>query len=99
MSRRAAKVDANQAELVALFRGIGFSVWPTHTAGEGFPDLSLGRWGRNFLVEVKDGAKPPSARLLTPAQQRWHADWRGQVSVISSVEQALDWAASMKAKA
>jgi hypothetical protein len=43
----------------------------------------------NFLLEVKDGAKPPSARKLTPDQVSWHDTWRGQVAVASSVKEAL----------
>jgi hypothetical protein len=42
-----------------------------------------------FLVEVKDGAKPPSARQLTPDQERWHREWRGPVAVVTSVDEAL----------
>jgi hypothetical protein len=87
--RRAAKVDANQAEIVAALRAVGATVTPLHAVGQGCPDLLVGYRGVNFCVEVKDGAKPPSARKLTPDQVSWHDTWRGQVAVASSVKEAL----------
>jgi len=87
--RRAAKVDANQPEIVKALRRVGASVTPTHTAGEGFPDLAVGFRGANYLIEVKDGSKPPSARKLTPPQQEWHVTWGGQVAVVKDVDEAL----------
>lgn len=87
--RRAAKIDANQPEIVAALRRAGASVTPTHAAGQGFPDLTVGFRGRNFLLEVKDGSKPPSARRLTADQIEWHDKWRGEVVVVRSIEAAL----------
>lgn len=87
--RRAAKVDANQSEIVAALRGVGCSVQPLHAVGGGVPDLLVGTGGVNMLVEVKDGSKPPSARRLTPDQREWHEAWRGNVCVVSSVPEAL----------
>ena len=92
-----ARVDANQAALVKLFRKLGFSIQHLHAVGRGVPDLLLGAHGVNHLVEVKDGAKPPSARMLSPAQVAWHAEWKGQVAVIESEESALAWAARVGA--
>lgn len=86
---RAAKVDNNQAEIVKALRKIGASVQPLHTVGGGVPDLLVGMAGRNVLLEVKDGAKVPSAQKLTPDQVGWHRDWRGQVETVNSVEQAI----------
>lgn len=43
-----------------------------------------------MLMEVKDGAKPPSARRLTPDQLDWHAAWQGgALAVVDSPEAAL----------
>lgn len=86
---RAAKVDDNQAEIVKALRKIGASVQPLHTVGGGVPDLLVGMAGKNVLLEVKDGAKVPSAQKLTPDQVGWHRDWRGQVETVNSVEQAI----------
>jgi hypothetical protein len=87
--RRASRVDANQAEIVTALRGVGCSVQPLHAVGEGVPDLLVGKNGTNFLVEVKDGAKPPSARQLTGPQREWHDAWRGNVAVVKNVAEAL----------
>ena len=87
--RRAAKVDDNQAEIVAAFRDCGCSVAVTSAAGDGFPDIVVGLRGRNLLVEIKDGSKPPSERKLTPKQKKFHGEWKGQITVCESVDQVL----------
>ena len=85
----AAKADRNQPEIVAALRKFGATVTPTHTVGQGFPDLIVAFKGRTLLLEIKDGEKPPSARKLTPDQVRFHAAWTGEIHVVESVEQAL----------
>jgi hypothetical protein len=57
--------------------------------GKGFPDIIVGYRGVNLLVEIKDGSKPPSKRQLTSDELVWHDDWRGQVAVVESIDQAL----------
>lgn len=85
-----AKTDANQTEIVEALRAIGAMVYPTHRLGGGFPDLLVGWKGRLLLLEVKDGSKPPSARLLTDKEQGFHAAWTGYpVIVVESAEQAI----------
>ena len=93
--RRAARVDANQAELVAALRKLGCSVEPLHAVGKGVPDLLVGYRGDKYLIEVKDGEKPPSKRKLRPTQEDWHANWRGSVHVFKSIDDVLDWVYSM----
>ena len=87
--RRAAKVDANQREVVAALRDAGATVQLLHAVGEGCPDLLVGYKGLNMLLEVKDGSKSPSAQKLTPQQEIWHRDWRGHRVVVNSPEAAL----------
>lgn len=87
--RRAAKVDANQSEIVAALRKCGCTVQSLASVGRGVPDLLVGRAGRNFLLEVKDGSKPRSQRDLTPDELRWLYAWRGAATVVESVEEAL----------
>lgn len=87
--RRQARVDDNQAEIVAALRKIGASVQPLHAVGSGCPDILVGWRGFNTILEIKDGKKPPSARKLTPDQEKWHAAWMGQVTVVETVEQAI----------
>ena len=89
MVRRAARVDANHAEIVKAARSVGASVADLSAVGSGCPDLLIGlaRSGQNYLVEVKDGSKSPSRRVLTPDQAQFHREWQGPICVIESVEQ------------
>lgn len=89
--RRAAKVDENQAEIVAALRQIGCSVSLLHSVGGGVPDALVGFRGETFLIEIKDGNKPPSARKKTDAQVIWHDAWRGKpVAVVCNIREALE---------
>jgi hypothetical protein len=81
-----AKADDNQPQIVAAFRQMGATVQHLHAVGQGCPDLLVGYRGRNLLVEVKDGNKPPSKRTLTEAQVAWHRDWRGSVVVVEGID-------------
>jgi len=83
------KTDANQTDIVKALRRIGCSVQSLAAVGKGVPDLLVG-YGKNILIEVKDGNKPPSAQKLTVDQVGWHESWRGQVAVVNSVDDALD---------
>lgn len=87
--RRAARTDANHAEIVRVLTKIGVSVADTSRVGSGFPDLVVGFRGKNLLLEVKDGRKSPSRRKLTAGQQEFAAAWRGQVRTVESVAEAL----------
>ena len=87
--RRTHKVDSNQPEIVADLRKIGASVHSTAMVGNGLPDIVVGMFGKNWLFEIKDPAKPPSARKLTPKEKDFHALWQGDVSVIHTTEDAL----------
>jgi hypothetical protein len=90
--RRAARTDANHAEVVSALRRVGCMVHDTSQLGGGFPDViaSIGR--RLALIEIKDGSLPPSKRRLTPDEHAFHERWKPHAIVISSVEQAISWA-------
>lgn len=88
--RRAAKIDANQPEIVKVLRQMGCTVQPLHTVGDGCPDLLVGAFGVTLLMEVKDGSKPPSARRLTPDQEIWHRAWTGgPLVIVTDIEGAI----------
>lgn len=89
MHRRAAKIDANQTIITDTLRRLGATVQHIHTVGKGCPDLLVGWRGQNLLVEIKDGDKAPSRRQLTPDEQRWHEEWRGQVVIVESIDDAV----------
>lgn len=71
---RNAKVDRNQAVVVAALRALGFKVQPTHTIGKGVPDFVVQGECRNsprlMWIELKCGSGKP-----TPDEQEWHDDW------------------------
>jgi hypothetical protein len=88
--RTAARVDANQPEIVKALRAIGASVLVMSQLKNCF-DLLIGYRGRTFLFEVKDGSKPPSARKLTPGEQEFKDSWKGsEYHIVLSVEQAIE---------
>ncbi|MCH9730657.1 MAG: hypothetical protein K0U84_13455 [Actinomycetia bacterium] len=63
----------------------------THMVGNGFPDAVLAIGPRNYLVEIKDGSKKPSARALTTCEQGFHDTWPGEIVVIETEEQLVDF--------
>lgn len=87
---RAAKIDANQEAVVTALRAAGATVQSLAGVGKGVPDLLVGYQGQTLLMEVKDGNKNPSARLLTEDQLRWHSGWKGgALAVVDSPDAAL----------
>lgn len=89
MTRRAARIDANQPQIVKALRQVGATVQHMHMVGAGCPDILVGFQGQNFAMEIKDGAKPPSARKLTEDEACWHLQWRGQVAIVNNEADAL----------
>lgn len=87
--RRYPNLDANQPSIVEALRQAGASVTSLASVGNGCPDLLIGIRKVTTVFEVKDGAKPPSKRKLTEAEQDWHNAYRGSVYIVESVEQAL----------
>jgi hypothetical protein len=80
--RYAARVDANQAQIVSALRAAGAYVWIL-----GLPvDLLVGYNNHTYLVEIKDG---PGKRL-TKLQQDFFANWiGGTLCRINDAEAAL----------
>lgn len=87
--RRAARIDANQTQIVSALRSVGASVELLSAVGKGCPDLLVGYRNENILMEVKDGKKPQSERKLTSDQIVWHREWKGVVHVVKSIDEAL----------
>lgn len=78
----AGRTDANQAGIVKALRKIGASVAITSQVGQGLPDLLVGYLGHTILLEVKDGARPPSERKLTDAEAYFLKHWKGGPAVV-----------------
>ena len=86
--RRAARRDANEAAIIKAMRAEGAYVKVIND--EGLFDLLVSYRGETLLIEVKDGAKPPSARRLTDAEQKFHDEWPGaDLYIVNSAEEAL----------
>ena len=87
---RAARVDQNHDQVVTALRAAGATVQSLAGVGKGVPDLLVGYKGQTMLMEVKDGFKSPSKRLLTEDQLRWHGSWKGgALAVVDSPDAAL----------
>lgn len=84
--RRAARVDANQAEVVTALRQAGARVWII-----GLPvDLLVGHRGRLLLMEIKDGSKVQSARKKTALQAEFFREWADMpISLVDGPDAAL----------
>lgn len=88
--RRAAKIDRNQPAIVQALRDIGTSVQSLGAVGKGCPDLLCFREPVGYtLLEVKDGDKVPSQRKLNADQVKFHAEWKGPIHVVESVNDAI----------
>jgi hypothetical protein len=80
--RFAARVDANQTQIVSALRAAGAYVWII-----GLPvDLLVGYRGHTFLVEIKSGSK----RRFTALQADFFENWSGStLARVDSPESAL----------
>ena len=80
--RYAARVDANQTQIVSSLRAAGAYVWII-----GLPvDLLVGYKGHTFLVEIKDGSK----KRLTKLQADFFENWGGgTLCRVNDAESAL----------
>lgn len=82
--------DANQNPIAAGLIQAGYSVFDASAVGGGFTDLVVGGIDRadgqrkNWIIEVKTAEGKLNAR-----QKEWHADWRGPIHVVRSLDEAL----------
>lgn len=89
MLRTAARVDANQSEIVEALRGIGASVLLVFQLKNCF-DLLVGYRGRTYIMEVKDPNQPPSKRQLTEGEAKFRDAWRGSpYHVVLTADEAI----------
>ena len=89
--RRAARVDENQSEIVAMLRSAGFSVELGHD------DILVGYAGKTYWVEIKDPKKTLNkdgswkAGALKDSQLKLQREWKGAYLVATSFEQIVDY--------
>lgn len=82
--RRAAKVDANQEQIVSALRAVGATVQSLATIGKGCPDILVAFRQQMYLLELKHG-KGKANEL----QKKWHDAWNADVHVVYGPEEAL----------
>ena len=87
--RKYGRIDDNHTAIVETLRAIGCTVQSLASVGGGCPDLLVSRNGKLWLLEIKDGDKPPSRQTLTADQIIWHNNWNGVVHIVNNVETAL----------
>ena len=86
--RTAARRDANERDIIKALEAEGAFVRQIND--EGRFDLLVWHKGQTLLMEVKDGAKPPSARRLSDAEQKFHDEWPGDnLYVVNSEAEAI----------
>jgi len=79
--RRAARVDANQDQIVSALRAAGAYVWII-----GLPvDLLVGYKGHTFLVEIKTDSK----KRLTKLQADFFENWSGSTYAVLTAPKRL----------
>jgi len=85
--RHAARVDANQGEIVAALRASGASVFVLKLP----VDLLVGYAGKTALVEIKDPTSAYGKKGLNQKQSAFLMGWNGgTVALIDSVD-AAQW--------
>ena len=82
--RRAAKIDANQPEVVKKFRQLGWSVLHVHQLKNAC-DLFVSKSNTTVAVEVKDGSLAPSARKLTKGELEFKEMWQGEWRLVETL--------------
>lgn len=88
--RRAAKVDANQPEIVKALRKI-----PGVTVQTGHDDILVGHMGKTFQIEIKEPqcvSKKTGLLLesaLKPSQIDLRDNWTGHYAICWTLEQIL----------
>jgi len=83
--RRAARTDKNQEAIVKGLRQMGAEVWFIKEPC----DLLIRYRDQFFIVEIKDGSKPPSQRKLTPQQVEFFATPCSRQAVCTNLDEAI----------
>lgn len=87
--RRAARVDANQSEIVKTFRSLGWYVLIISQL-KNCCDIIVSKNGRTIAVEIKDGDKPKSQQKLSAGEEKFKSEWQGEYKLITCIDEVLD---------
>lgn len=88
--RKYARQDENHKEVRKAFEAFGCSVCDLSQLGRGVPDILVGFGGLCIAVEIKDSAKPPSARKLTPDEEKFRMNWKGGYRLVTNLEDVAE---------
>ena len=69
---------------MSALREVGASVTSLHAIGHGVCDILVGHRGANYLLEIKT-----LRGRLTRDEEYWHSLWKGQLTVVRTVAEAL----------
>ena len=86
------RVDANQKDIVACFRKLGWYVKHVHDV-KSMCDILILRRSVVVAVEIKDGRKPKSKRKLTEGEERFRDAWRahgGNWELVECLDDVLE---------
>ena len=83
------RTDSNHTEVIKALRAIGACVYSTAIVGQGFPDLAVAFRGDTYLLEIKDGNKPPSKRQLTDKERQFWLGFKGRGGIVLSADDAI----------
>lgn len=81
---RAARKDRNHNEIAKAFESFGWSILDISQL-KNCADIVVARAGVTFVIEIKDGKKPKSARKLTDGEQSFKDRWRGNYAIIETL--------------
>lgn len=80
------RTDGNHREIVKALESCGATVQDLSQVGGGCPDILIGIFGKNYLIEIKN---PETKYDLSGEQIVWHDRWKGQKIVVKSIDEAL----------
>ena len=78
--------DSNHSAILQAFRQLGCSTIDLGGVGAGVGDALIGYAGISLMIEIKDGAKSPSRRKLTAAQEKLRLDWTGGARLVTNMD-------------
>ena len=96
--RTKARKDDNHDDIVNALRKIGAVVISIHQLKDAF-DILVAYRGKLFVVEIKDGNKPPSKRKLTEGEVKCKNKLEGvgvTYNIVYSVDEAIELVTKIK---
>ena len=79
------RADCNQQEIVDELRKKEVSVIILSQVGRGCPDLLVGWYGVNYLLEVKDKDGD-----LSDSQKVFFDNWQGRAYIVRSIDEVME---------